>query len=1383
MDPQSRPLDVSWMARGASQDYKSNTRKALPTVAVATTPTATDQPLPSSTTAAFAPNTVSDSVDPLLVPPLPAPPHISPLPQPQTQSNGHSNNHHHSHFHLYNGHSSLPATPTSPARPSPTAAFTTTATTSAIATATAAATPAAASALRPVSSAELAPQCPPPPSPSPSSSRSLSRRNSTTSRDGSGGLGLRRTSSWFSNFSSKFSSSAAASANAAANTNLEKSPARTTVSSVSGAESNGPPTPTFNSAAARLTDKKSGDKKTADKKNAILPAASKHQGDAPYTPAPVKPTQAGLMGVLRRISQSSNFMSTARGGNNHGLVERKVLNIDTRRQRCNIADLHQGKLRRVAFCVDVEVAPMPKYLAANGASPPPPPAKTQSQFTGPPTPVKDSLSDKAEGEVFKKAANTAAPTSEKPEALPPALEAEVNKANLIQTANETLGSPQLEPQSQPKDISSVQSSATTCTAEEEAAKDKKREKKKRTEEERRARREKKRRIAEANGQVPMEIHIAADSSSEEDSSALSTSVQSTDTVSTSPPSATAPPVAGSNSTDIANPATNSTPSSLEQNSTSPVIPPATKPAKANNHPTTNPVRIYRRCCQLRETPILKRITEQLMNPENCNATTGVIEKLDFTGFYLQFPDFVALGDYFAVVPVKEVIFENCGLNDESLRMVLAGLLAVRLQDPRRKHLYYSAGAIQQGGVVERLVVANNKIGPEGWKHICLFIYMCRTLQQLDVSHLKFPKPIYQVTAASSSTPKALARTDMSMLLARSIKERLAGPQLELLNFGATQITAQQLSNVIDGALQCGVKRLGLANNNLDADFIPHINRFLASPVSDGLDLGSNDLRDHIEAIAAAIVPGNTLCALSLANCNLEPKSLYKILPALVPLPDFKFLDLSSNTALFTSEPTALPAIRRYLPKMESIKRIHLANVAMKAEHAIMIAEILPEVPGLAHLVLLNNPALEALSDARTESDQEEACALYASLLAATKFSDSLVCIDIEVPSENTSEVVRAIAQQVVAYCLRNLAQVTMSEAAPGATPKVGAVAEPEKLRNPDVLAHLVGRMSTKDDYDDDDDVSGSDNGEAPDDDYVIGGTGVVKALQACLNCRLEDGSRPSGELPRDADDEICAGKARDVAKHLLSSARKIRARLQPALASAKDNNSHDVRRLLFLNRTLNGIISRFEDEYPETRRATTLPLDHTRNNKAEPAANLAQPPSPTTTPVEPLSDNENDDDTTLHVPTLSRSSSVMFQSSKDLADEEGRMLRAGNRLREGLAYHERHEALKRSMEAIRAEPRYEQLLVQMITDIDDAELNAKVAEIGLLPTFIAERERIIRLCIEREPEHWYRFIESQEKACANTKTTTAMTLEAVSDSLQLLLTPTTSGGSVSVGDE
>ena len=215
---------------------------------------------------------------------------------------------------------------------------------------------------------------------------------------------------------------------------------------------------------------------------------------------------------------------------------------------------------------------------------------------------------------------------------------------------------------------------------------------------------------------------------------------------------------------------------------------------------------------------------------------------------------------------------------------------------------------------------------------------------------------------------------------------------------------------------------------------------------------------------------------------------------------------------------------------------------------IALAEILPEIPGLAHISFLENPELvELATNATTDETKEEACALYASLLAAARVSSSLVAVDIEVPSEQSSDLVKAMAKHVVAYCLRNMELAAVKET------DACDVPEPEY---PEALQRLVGHDAMKpSDLDGDLDA-------APDEDYVIGGTGLVKALACCLKNRGDDESRrQSGEFIRDVENGIPAsqrrpaglpgGKAKETSKHLLSTARKIRHRLQPAMVKAR----------------------------------------------------------------------------------------------------------------------------------------------------------------------------------------------------------------------------------------
>jgi hypothetical protein len=521
-------------------------------------------------------------------------------------------------------------------------------------------------------------------------------------------------------------------------------------------------------------------------------------------------------------------------------VERRVLNLDGARERCNIAELNQAKLRRVAFCVDVEIAPQPRY------------------------------GDEAAADRKKKADDKRAEASAEANA-----HAEKNGAAAKTTADGTPGGASPVEASPLADVGGKNGKHAVAGAKEADSAKRKKDKKKKSEDERKARKEKKRKMAEANGTVPMEIHRTSSESS------LDT---------------------GASEHEHA--------------------------PKVTHLPPTNPVRIYRRCCQLRETPILKKITEQLSDSSNYQSDTGVMERLDLSGYWMQLPDLVTLGDYLAVVPVKEVYLEGCGLTDEGLRVVLAGLLAAKRPDTTRRRYANYADKSSPGGVIERLVLKNNKLGPEGWKHICLFMYLCRTVKFLDLSGIPFPQPKpatpqqqhqqqqqQQENGAAAPSPErpTLGPRDISYLLSRSLGERLAGSDLELLNLGDTSPATEQLGVIVDGAIRCGLRRLGLARNGIDAEGVTHVARFLEGGKCEGLDLGGNDLRDHMGTMTGAIAEeGHKLWALSLADCNLTASSICKFLPALAKLKGFRFIDLSHNQELFKGDSKAVQTLRRYV---------------------------------------------------------------------------------------------------------------------------------------------------------------------------------------------------------------------------------------------------------------------------------------------------------------------------------------------------------------------------------------------------------------------------------------------------------------------------------------
>jgi hypothetical protein len=616
-----------------------------------------------------------------------------------------------------------------------------------------------------------------------------------------------------------------------------------------------------------------------------------------------------------------------------------------------------SSLRKVSFCVDVEIASGPRYSGSEGEEEIDPGVDTADA----------KAKERAEGDAFRRpqAILEEAEDGESPASAD-------GKQNTTGLSEGTDGKKmESGPDREKKSQAPNEAHDSTVNS------DKKKEKKKRSEEERKERKEKRRRRAEENGSIPVELSLDADVTG--DASQRSSTSDTPD----------GPAIAG----------------------TSP-----SGPQQRASRPTTDPVRIYRRCCQLRESPILKRITEQLMSPACCVPTEpGVVYCLDLTGSRLQLADMVTLGDWLAVVPVKKLILEDADIPDEGLRCILAGLLAAtRPQPSRRKSTNprHREGIVrkpyqERSGVIEKLVLRNNpRISRRGWKHIGLFLYLCQSIKAIDLSKIKFPKPAPVENGTGSintsvSSIKSTVDQDASEIFYRCLSERLAKDRLEELIVSECGFTTKQIEKLVDCAIASGIHKLGLADNNIDDEGLQHVTRYIRSGACGGLDLGGNNLQGKLDQIAEALSAktSQTCWGLSLAGCHLDGASVKKLFSVLPTLPVFRFIDLSHNRDLCSHDSTTISLLRRWLGRMPELKRIHLTDVGMSAKQAIALADVLAEGPKLAHVNLLENPKLTALANAKDESNQEEACALYASYMAAVKVSNTLVSIDIDVRLE------------------------------------------------------------------------------------------------------------------------------------------------------------------------------------------------------------------------------------------------------------------------------------------------------------------------------------------------------------------------------------------------
>lgn len=938
-----------------------------------------------------------------------------------------------------------------------------------------------------------------------------------------------------------------------------------------------------------------------------------------------------LSSALRRLSSSSNT-TMGKGAGTGGLSPRKVMNIDHNRERVKIGEFDQSKLKRVAFCVDVEIA----GFSASAEEDPdnfhhPTGSSTKNQAVTTEKQTSDNtndarIKDHGEGAALK---HPTAAVESKEEAQ----QSEAKPAPQIK----------IEDQADADDVPPIEAQAVPST--------RKKEKKKRSEAERKERKARKQRHAQANGLVPLELTREDDDS---DSSPSNT-----------PPG-------------------------------------ATTPKRAHDGPTTDPLRIYKRCCQLRETTVLSRMKEQITKPSATLAEApGTVAVIDLTGFHMQLQDIITLGDWLAVVPVRKLILENCGLTDEGVRVILSGLSSCKSVEQARQNrkLSKKPGAkreVERMGVIEKLSLKGNSgITNVGWKHIGLFMHMSRSLRAIDLSGIKFPSSgeLSRTASDTSSgshtlndTSATTRNTDLGSLIIYALSERL-GDRLEEFIVSGCGLSTINVRDMVECAIKRKIRRLGLASNNLNEESITHIVRYIRSGNCEGLDLGDNDFHGIGHLLAEAADDKCPLFAISLAGCNLTPSELGLILGPFAKLENLKFMDLSRNKALFAREPTAVPVLRKLLPKLKPLKRLHLADVGMTPEQAIALAEILPDCPAIVHVSILDNEPLIHAMNSKDPGAQEAACALFASLMTAVRVSETISAVEIEVPSAESSEVVKALASQVVAYSLRNMERTTLGEV--GVEPP-----RQDSMNPPEVLLHLVGHMEGYPENHDNDEP-------APDEDYMIASTGIVRALDVCLGSKdfasrtqsrnispnVSGAATPTTPTtPRQGPLRV---KPRDVSLQLCDSARKIRMRLRPVLIREdRAGNDHNYRecierswspfrtnsplgRLFHLDQTLERMIQRFEDEYPETK---TLPASLPNGNGV---------PSPDSSMVDESFLSASVDSNELSRVTsgdeyfhhhgwdaqdgyavgLSRRESNASLAAKAFTDEEGRMHRLGQSIR------------------------------------------------------------------------------------------------------------------------
>jgi len=212
-----------------------------------------------------------------------------------------------------------------------------------------------------------------------------------------------------------------------------------------------------------------------------------------------------------------------------------------------------------------------------------------------------------------------------------------------------------------------------------------------------------------------------------------------------------------------------------------------------------------------------------------------------------------LGDYLAVVPVKELVMENCGLTDEGVRVILAGLLSAKFPEWERRKVKKG----KWGGVVSRWLRGEGCLQKqwqdwERWLALHLHIHRYVSVTQID-GFIKssippapgrdtVPRPSHLTRTISASST---THPEVSCVLSKAIGERLAGREFELLNIAECGMTTEQLGDLIDWSHQVWFTAVSELRKQNYHEGMQHVARYIRDGKCEGLDLAGNDLRDQL----------------------------------------------------------------------------------------------------------------------------------------------------------------------------------------------------------------------------------------------------------------------------------------------------------------------------------------------------------------------------------------------------------------------------------------------------------------------------------------------------------------------------------------------------------
>ncbi|QLQ81461.1 hypothetical protein HG537_0F02220 [Torulaspora globosa] len=403
--------------------------------------------------------------------------------------------------------------------------------------------------------------------------------------------------------------------------------------------------------------------------------------------------------------------------------------------------------------------------------------------------------------------------------------------------------------------------------------------------------------------------------------------------------------------------------------------------------------VYTRCCHLREILPIPSTLRQV------KGKTAPLHTLKFLNPKPTLIDILSFCDFISVVPINTVIFDKVALTPEMFKIVIISLV--------------------NSTSLEKLGLRNVNIDHDGWKVLCKFLLVNKSITKLDISQTKL-RP---------DSPEECHRENMDWSLFAEVLRKRTGRHLEelLLNgIKFSKLPIEVFQNLLDAFghrenLVVPLK-LGLATSEISDDLLKFLLVWISENLVQGVDLSFNDLSNSVKTIVGKLsaLQLENLEYFTLNSTNISTAyDMALILKYLSTLPNLKFLDLSNLPQVF---PEVLPYMLKYLPRFPRLNRIHVDCDGLSFKDISLVCSILGKCKSLTHVSMISqNNTSEIADEGDAESQKLRTFlrnALSVTLYAFVRDSPNLVALDFDY--ENVSDEIKS---RIALILVRNMNRI------------------------------------------------------------------------------------------------------------------------------------------------------------------------------------------------------------------------------------------------------------------------------------------------------------------------------------------------------------------------